>query len=295
MSTFKIKGPIPTAESNIETLADYFEVQAICDLKGEVSIKHVLKQFLIAGDEPDDRGIEDQEDRINTKLELVVDAVQRRIVNSRGNYPFTIKLHGNIISFDGLTSFSSYLYVYLLFATRLNMKEEISAMVAKSYFGSRSSALIFGTALDGGFEDKVNDLCKQLEEGGCFVNYSNCAVTENDDALDVVVWNHFEDRFPNKLVGFGQCKTGTSYEVHRHDLQPVNFCKKWLQIPLNHDPIKLFFIADVIERGKFWKRGVDAGILFDRIRIMDYLPTVDKKTEQNICNWSREAIKFASN
>jgi hypothetical protein len=168
-------------------------------------------------------------------------------------------------------------------------------LVAKSYFGERSLSLIFGTALDGNFENKVNDLCSQINEGGCFVNHNQGDVTENDDALDIVVWKHFEDQQPNKLIGFGQCKTGTSYENNRNDLQPVNFVKKWIQIPFNQDPVRLFFIADVMGKEKFWKRSLDSGILFDRIRIMDYLPTVDQNLEQDISIWSKQAILFASN
>jgi hypothetical protein len=308
MSSYKIKGPIPTGESNVEILADYFEIQALCRASKEVSIKDVLKQLLKPVDDQNDNGIEDQEDRINNKLELVIEAIQRRIDNSRGNYPFKIIFEGNVILFNGFSSFASYLYVYLLFATRLNMNthkkfedldgtklfEEISALVAQTYFGERSRSMVFGTALDGGFERKVNDLCNQLNEGGCFFNHGKGEVTENDDALDIVVWNHFEDKLANKLIGFGQCKTGTSYESHRKDLQPEEFCKKWIQTQLNQNPVRLFFITDIVERERFWKRSVDAGIMFDRIRIMDFLPKeVALNLEQNITDWSQHALDFA--
>ncbi len=306
---YKINGPIPTVDSNVETLADYFEVQALIDPNKEISTKDILRQFLKPSDETDDNGIEDQEDRINTKFEPVVEAIQRRITNSRGNYPFTLELNGNVIAFKGFENFGSYLYVYLLFATRLNMNtnsrfqnidgtklfEQISAEVARAYFGERSSVLVFGTAIAGGFEDKVNEMCLELNEGGCFVNHSQGEVTENDDALDIVVWKPFEDRLANKLIGFGQCKTGTTYESHRKDLQPVDFCKKWLQTSLNQDPIRMFFIADVLERGKFWKRSLDAGIMFDRIRIMDFFPEVDDTLQQSISSWSNDALVFACN
>lgn len=309
MSSYKIKGPIPNGESNIEALADYFEIQALCSENNEVSVKDILKKLLKGSDETNDNGIEDQEDRTNDRLDGVIDAIKRRIDNSRGSYPFTLELHGNVVKFPGFKKFSDYLYVYLLFATRLNMSanatfqnidgtklfEMVSAEVAKAYFGDRSSALVFGTATGGGFEGKVNDLCLQLNEGGEFVNHNGGQVTENDDALDIVVWKHFEDKLANKLIGFGQCKTGTSYENHRKDLQPTDFCKKWLRTQLNQDPIRMFFVADVLERGKFWKRTVDAGILFDRVRIMDYMPILDATLQQNITQWSSDALVFASN
>lgn len=308
MSTFKIKGPIPTVDSKIETLADYFEVQAICDKNQEVSVRDIVEQLLKLSDEFNINGIEDQEDKISSKIEPVIEAISRRINNSRGNYPFSIEMNGNVVAFKGLTTFPSYLYTYLLFATRLNMNqhkvfddidgtklfEELSALVAQNYFGERSSSLVFGTAATGGFESKVNDMCRQLNEGGCFVNHNLGEITENDDALDIIVWKHFEDKLANKLVGFGQCKTGTSYELQRRDLRPVDFCKKWIKIPFNQDPIRLFFIADVMERDKFWKRSLDSGILFDRIRIMDYLPIVNNALEKKISLWSLEAIKFAA-
>jgi len=310
MSTYKIKGPRPNADSHVETLADYFEVRAICDNNDEVSLKDIIKQFLRPGDESIDTGITDMEDRISERLEPVIEAINRRIFNSRGNYPFDLELYGNVIKFKGFTSFSSYLYVYLLFATRLNMKddkvfdnidgtklfEEISALVAKEYFGERSSCMVFGTAAKGGFEDKVNDLCKQINEGIRFINHGEGEVTENDDSLDIVVWNHFKDMRENKLIGFGQCKTGTSYESYRKDLQPQDFCGKWIQKPINQIPVRLFFICDIIEKEKFWKRSKDAGITFDRIRIMDYLPkNITAGLEQNISTWSVHAIHFACN
>jgi len=310
MSTFKIKGPIPTAEAQIETLADYFEVQALCSQNKEISIRDILEQLLKPSDEFDIDGIDDQEDKINSKLESVIEAIGRRIENSRGNYPFAIEMNGNIVAFKGFTLFSSYLYVYLLFATRLNMNEhkvfnnidgtklfeKLSALVAQSYFGDRSSSLVFGTAATGGFEAKVNNMCRVLNEGGSFVNHNLGDITENDDALDIIVWKHFEDKLANKLIGFGQCKTGTSYESYRRDLQPIDFCKKWIRTQFNQEPIRLFFIADVLERGKFWKRSLDAGIMFDRIRIMDFLPNnLDEDLKNHICSWSIDAVSFATN
>lgn len=309
MSTFKIKGPIPNSESDIETLADYFEVQALCAKNSEISLEGVLKQFIKSSDEIHFDGIEDKEDLISTKLEAVSGAIQRRMTCSKGNYPFSTKFNGNVVAFEGFKSFPSYLYVYLLLATRLNMSEnkkfanidgtqlfeEISALVAKQYFGDRSDSMVFGTAVKGNFENKINEMCQKMQEGGAFMNHNGGDITENDDALDVVVWKHFEDKLPNKLIGFGQCKTGTSYESHRNDLQPANFCKKWIQIQFNQEPVRLFFIADVVEKDKFWKRSVDAGILFDRIRIMDYLPQVNPDLERNICSWSEKAMHFACN
>ncbi|MEJ7694694.1 hypothetical protein [Daejeonella sp.] len=310
MSSYKINGPIPTVDSHIEALADYFEIQALCAQNNEISAKDILKKLMKPADEPsDEAGIEDLEDKINTKLEPVIDAIQRRITNSRGNYPFTLEVNGNVVAFRGFNDFTAYLYVYLLFATRLNMNanasfqnidgtklfELISAEVAKTYFGDRSSALVFGTALDGGFDAKVNDLCEKLNEGTSFVNHGGGEVTENDDALDIVVWKSFEDQVANKLIGFGQCKTGTSYEGQRKDLQPKDFCKKWIKTPINQEPIRMFFIADVMEVAKFWKRSLDAGILFDRVRIMDYLPNLDDDLQQNITQWSSDALQFANN
>ena len=53
-------------------------------------------------------------------------------------------------------------------------------------------------------------------------------VTAKDGKLDIVVWRRFADGRPGQLIGFGQCKTGTSWPDDLTKLQPEGFCAKWM-------------------------------------------------------------------
>ena len=87
-----------------------------------------------------------------------------------------------------------------------------------------------------------------------------------------MVWKPFSDKNPGKLIGFGQCKTGTHWKKELTILQPDSFCKKWFQEQPTVNPLRLFFISESILRNKWYEHSTDGGILFDRCRIMDYLP-----------------------
>lgn len=86
---------------------------------------------------------------------------------------------------------------------------------------------MFGTSNSRSFEDKVNEMISLLKEGDSFRNRNNNTPTKNDDALYVVVWKDFSESRAGKLIGFGQCKTGTSWRHHVADLKPEKFCDSW--------------------------------------------------------------------
>ena len=151
--------------------------------------------------------------------------------------------------------------------------EKLAAEVAREYFGDRSKSLVFGAKSDSSnFELKVNDLCDQIREGGGFVSTDLDDTNVKDGKLDVVVWKPFTDGLPGKLVGFGQCKTGTHYRDSITQLQPDAFCSKWMHrdpaVPL----VRMFFVAEALALSEGSRRNmsIDAGLLFDRCRIIDF-------------------------
>ncbi|MBA4241439.1 MAG: hypothetical protein C0448_11990 [Sphingobacteriaceae bacterium] len=305
---YKIKGSKPTSNDSLEEIADYIEVKAILAGNHTVSTKEIIKEFLKSADEHETNGVNDLEDIINEKIEPITDEINRRIVGTNNKYPFELLYNGTVIKFTGFNDSYSYLYSYLLYATRLNMRdnkvfqaidgtqlfEYLSALAAQTYFGDKSKNIVFGTSVAGGFEEKVNQLCQDIGEGGNFVNHHNDQVDEQDGKLDIVSWTDFSDKKTAKLLGFGQCKTGTSWETARFELQPSTFCKKWFRIQPIHDPIRMYFISDIAPMAKWNIRAYDSGILFDRLRIMDCLP---ENIEANLYNkiklWTDSAIAFA--
>ena len=173
--------------------------------------------------------------------------------------------------------------------------EELAAEVAREYIGARADSLVFGTAAEAaGFPDKVNDLCNKMGEGGGFVNRDKSPPSAKDGKLDVVVWKGFADGAAGKLIGFGQCKTGTHYKSQLAQLQPSSFCQKWLRDQPAFTPIRMFFIAEALPRGPrgHWFSTVsDAGLLFDRCRIIDFCDSVTPETLDKIKAWTAAAAQ----
>jgi len=305
---FKLFNQIPTGEDHIAEICDYLEVKSILAHDSKISINEIIKEFLKPADEEAVEGIEDYADVIREKIELVSSECQRRAVSSGNRYPFELEYRGEVIKFSGLSDNYSFLYVYLLFATRLDMRanrnlqdidgtkllELISSEISKSYFGNKSRSYVLGTAIQGGFKDKVNELCTLLGEGIQFRNTNEGPVDENDGGLDVVVWIDFSDRKPSKFIAFGQCKTGTNWENHIKELDPEAFCKLWFTKQPALNPVRLFFIADVLQEERWYKTVVYAGLFFDRLRIVDHMPVeIPNELLASLQTWTTEAIKVS--
>ncbi len=298
---FKLPHTIPTSNSNINELTDYFEWRCIVD--GSVSLNDGLKPIALINDEINNEGINSESDQLLAMLDDILNEFQRRSSFSNNRYPFEVQKHGYRLSIKK-NHIAYWVYVYLLLCTRLNMKtssiwnkidgtllfEELSAEVARNYFGERAESFVFGTSTLGGFQKKVSDLCLALGEGQGFSSHGSNSVTANDDKLDVVVWKSFSDKQFSKLIGFGQCKTGTSWDDGATiELQPADFCKKWFINSTIEDPVKMFFCSQYFPLSNYQK-AINAGIVFDRFRILDFLPKLDKKFSSKIEIWCKLAI-----
>jgi hypothetical protein len=304
---FKLPSQFPTSEDSIEVLTDYFEFE--CIKFGEISILRELNKLLLQNDEILIEGTEDETDEALIKAEEIAQEMQRRQLICDFKYPFILQNNGYnlIIQRDTL---SYWVYLYLLFSTRLNMNthknhdaidgtkilERLSAVVAQSYFGERSQSLVFGTAVQGGFELKVNDLCRRIGEGKQFINRDSKSAIQQDDKLDVVVWLDFQDKRWSKVIGFGQCKTGTTFDDQATiELQPDDFCAKWFLDTPVVTPIKMFFCSQYYPLDDYSKAR-NAGLVFDRMRMMDCLPKqIDEELYMQIVSWCSGVIHFLQN
>ena len=112
-----------------------------------------------------------------------------------------------------------------------------------------------------------------------------------DGKLDVVVWKHFTDGLAGKLIAFGQCKTGTSYRDSLTQLQPDSFCRKWLRSPLVLTPVRMFFVSEALPRSLWRNDSIDAGLLFDRCRIVDFCDNVSRDVLVKVTTWTAAAAK----
>ena len=74
-----------------------------------------------------------------------------------------------------------------------------------------------------GFENKVEQLLRELKEGGIYKNRNPNTPKAQDDNLDVVAWKGFSDTRGSQLIGFAQCNTGTSWRIDLSQLSPTKF------------------------------------------------------------------------
>ncbi|MCY3728363.1 MAG: hypothetical protein OXF97_05120 [Nitrospira sp.] len=298
---FKWPGtPVPSASE--PELADYAEL--VCWQKNLMSVTALSKQLgrLDENDYSDGVPEEDETDEVVKGAYL---EIERRIEACRGGYPFDIARQGNTLRPSQDTENRRHtIYKYLLLATRLNMKsnrvhggidgtllfEKLAAEAAKEYFGARAEKFVFGTAAGSKkFSGKIDDLCKQMKEGYRFYNHSDARPNVKDDKLDIVVWKSFTDGLQGKLIAFGQCKTGTRYKDKLPHLQPSTFCNKWLKTQPVVPPVRMFLIAEALSRVGWYNVACEAGLLFDRCRIVDFCDDISSDVWKQVTNWTKAA------
>ncbi|MDD9986270.1 MAG: hypothetical protein OXQ31_08380 [Spirochaetaceae bacterium] len=246
-----------------------------------------------------------EEDELAEVVEGAYLEIERRQAACRGGYPYALGEHGYTLTLAvDDDNHRHVVYQYLLLATRLNMSsnrvhagidgtlllEELAADAAREYLGHRAESLVFGTSAElSDFRGKVDRLCKRLREGGGFLNRDRAEPTQRDGKLDVVVWKPFADGNPGKLIAFGQCKTGTDYRDAVSQLQPDSFCKKWLHSSPVLTPVRMFFAAEALSRLRWHGTASDAGLLFDRCRIVDFCDDLTTDVVAKVKTWTEAA------
>ena len=309
----------PKFSSPRNEIADYIEL--LCWRDRQTSIAHVTRAIARSAENDYTSGVvidESTENNLHggqtsvtaeSALDEAFAEIEMRRLACGGDYPFEIANQGHtLVPTQGIDSDRSAVYLYLLLATRLNMQltrdhagidgtllfEYLCADVAKEYFGNRANSLVFGTAAHKrSFPGKISDLCERINEGGRFDSTITDPNRRRDGKLDVVAWIPFADNLPGKLIGFGQCKTGTHYRDSLTHLQPDQFCAKWMRFPLANNPIRMFFIAEALRLvwGDREDASRDAGLLLDRCRIVELSSGVNVSVMDKVRNWTAAAAQ----
>ncbi len=298
---FKWPG-VPSVCARDHELADFAELVA---WRRNSMSKTALSRFLGRLDENDYAHGVPEEEKTAQLAEDAYREIEQRKEGCGDGYPFEMTKEGYTLGAARKTENHKHtIYKYLLLATRLNMQnnrrhadidgaslfEELAAEVAQEYLGARAESLVFGTAAGTtAFPGKVDDLCKRMNEGDGFCNRDETRPNERDGKLDVVVWKHFTDGLPGKLIAFGQCKTGTNYRDELTQLQPDSFCKKWLRSFPVLTPVRMFFIAEALPRNHWRSTSIDAGLLFDRCRIVDFCNNISADILGKVVLWTEAA------
>lgn len=310
---FKI-GEVPSLQAGPIEHADFLEIECLRQSDRNASGNDLAAALgRVDDDLPEDRPESD------TRMENIVDEALAELSYRAQQsgvgphvYPFAVHEDTRLLEFGGRRN-NGGLYLFMLFATRMNMRdqrvqdgidgtalfEEICCDVAKNYWGERADGMVFGTARRNGddevaaFPDAVNNLCTRLSECMGYFPHSGHPPTAQDGNLDVVVWKHFTDGRQGKLVGFGQCKTGTHWKKGLFELVPDGFCRKWVRTQPTVDPVRLYFMTSRIRHSEWYDCAVDGGILFDRCRILDYAPKMVHLRERWL-RWTRAAMASQS-
>jgi hypothetical protein len=300
---------LPTPRSEIHELADFAELLALHN--GVTSAREIQTFLGQVGENDRNEGAEDDEDIASDLLEGVFEEIGRRSAACGTGYPFRVESL-TVLKHDAADqSPRSDVYRYLLLSTRLNMTsdkvqggvdgttilEELAAVVLRCYLGyERAKSFVFGTAVPGGFPQKVTQLCNLLGEGGTFSTIDpSAAVNANDDKLDAVAWVPFKDGREGKIIIFCQCKTGTNWKDQITQLQPAGFIHRWMSArKLFLDPLRAFCISESADPARWAGLAVYAGLVFDRVRVIDFLDHTDPVLHQRVKLWNAGARAVAA-
>lgn len=301
----------PSPRASRHELADYAELD--CWKRNSTSINTLSADLGRLEENDYSDGVPEEEEASRVVEEAYLEIEQRKKACGVG-YPFVIDKHGYTLrTSQEAGNHKHVIYKYLLLATRLNMKdnrnhadidgallfEEVASEAARGYLGARAESLVFGTAAGmDDFPGKVNDLCKRMKEGVRFCKKSAASpderdgkLNERDGKLNVVAWKDFTDGSPGKLITFGQCKTGTNYKDTLTQLQPDSFCDKWLLRNPAVSPVRMFLISEALSRIGWYDVTRDAGLLFDRCRIVDFCDGISEDVLNKVATWTEAAAK----
>ncbi len=294
---------LPAPGASAHELADFFELH--CWKTGRTShsdVSHALTPL----DENDYSGGVPEHDRAEEVVGRAIHEIEQRRSTCGRRYPFALE-RGGLLRVDVSDEYA-IVYLYLLLATRLNMArdrlqadidgtllfEKLSAEAARAYFGSRAESFVFGTASGSeAFPDKVNVLCQRLQEGFGYDGLAGTGDRHKDGKLDVVVWKPFRDNREGKLIGFGQCKTGTHWKDPLTQLQPDMFCRLWMRQQPVFVPVRMFFITEAIGELGWREHATHAGLLFDRCRVIDFSGSVCNEVMEQVVAWTKAAAETA--
>ena len=295
----------PNRNDPPSVVADYIEYQCF-RLNTPVSPYSLRSLFSMSDDELENEGVESSDDFSIDTIEDGIKECKLRAESCRSVYPFSVEANTVVLApNDGV---NKEIYLFLLLATRLDMKdesrhaghdatklfEELCADVSTEYFGKHSKSLVFGTADGGSFKDKVERVINSLCLTSSFRIPLGSTGRQKDATVDVVAWIPFSDKKDSQMIAIGQCKTGTHWEGMLNDTRPdVFFDSHFTNRPFAGVE-RMFFMAESNGIYKWEERSRAAGILFDRTRIMEFLPScINDSLLRRITEWNVSAFAFA--
>lgn len=294
-------GMLPSDMATLDEIADYLEVKCLLSAEESFSIVEAAE----------DNGFVEDEDMVKSPevdaygnyadALLQIDERNRAITNNR--YPFIGEQDSISISEDCSEYFKT-IYTFLLFATRWKMGadrivqgkdgtllfERLCNSVLINYFGHHTQGMVFGTGTesdDNGFEAKVKGMLDRFaEKGYLFRRPDKDRNRQKDGKVDLIAFIPFNDSRKGHFVAFGQCKTGTHWRDKLGQLNPKAFCNLYLQPPLAFTPVCIYMVSEACNDDWEQLARNSQGVLFDRTRIMQFIPdSIDANLYNDIATW----------
>lgn len=294
----------PNSNDPAAIVADFIELQGML-WEAPVSAYSLRSLFSMPNDETDNDGVESSDDFSVDAIEDGIKECKQRSESCPAVYPFEVSAYS--VSLRSTECLYKEIYQFMLLATRLDMKsesrheghdatklfEELCAIVAAEYFGNHSKSFVFGTANGESFKDKVERVIDSLHLTSTFRVPVGSTGRQKDAAVDVVAWIPFADNKDSQMITLGQCKTGSHWEGMLTATQPeVFFGSHFTGMPFA-DVGRMFFMTESFGMDRWEERSRKAGIIFDRTRIMEFLPSeLDKDLLNRIREWNRAALAF---
>lgn len=291
---------LPSEMATQAEIADYLEAECLLSQDKNFSIIEAAE----------DNGIVEDEDFIDSPEVDVYSGyaeallqVDERTKAIPDRYPFIGELKSISLS-SNCSDYFQLIYTFLLFATRWKMGadriingkdgtllfERLCHKVLTNYLGQNAKGLVFGTGAEmdeKGFEAKVRAMLEMFAEKGYqFRSPDGNRNHQKDAKVDIVAFIPFNDSKKGHFIAFGQCKTGTSWRDQINQLDPNAFSKLYIQPPLVFTPICIYMISEAFDTDWEELTVKSGGVLFDRIRIMQFLPdSIDENLKNDIAVW----------
>lgn len=292
----------PNSQDPAPIVADYIELQCLLT-QTQVSSYSLRSLFSMSDDEINNNGVESSDDLSMDAIEDGIKECEQRAAFCSARYPF--KVNANSLEPQVDRGVNMEIYQFLLLSTRLNMNEhkvqaghdatklfeELCAGVASEYYGQHSKSMVFGTADAGEFQQKVENVINKLNLTLNYKTPMGSTGRQKDAAVDIVAWIPFTDKKDSQMIAIGQCKTGTHWDGMLTSTQPDVFFESFFNGKPFADVDRLFFVCESYGVDRWEERSRKAGIMFDRTRIMEYLPVnIDANLLRRITQWNQAAI-----
>ena len=306
---------VPEATAPAEHHADFLELCTLRSGTGSISIQEFIRDLrignateVIADSEDRDEDYEnDNEDESIAQTAFdELDERRRNFGQQAMFYPFELSETSISLKEDGDESLYTFLALLSWCGKDAGPRgidgerifEEICAKAAESYLGhhgdGRVRSIVFGfprRVLPAGFSAALDDLCKQLGEGGSHRNGRPKLTDQKDGKLDVVAWVEFQDRRQGKLITFGQCATGRNWQEKISELPPPDrWCTHWMAETPSVLPIRSFFVPHRVERDRWLHSCTFGGLLYDRCRIASLASNAEDDLRLRWIKWSSHVL-----